>query len=246
MKQKLFLDAALDIITTNKYAISEKKIHNVKVTKFKVDKINKKNIKRTPGDYYTITYNSELLYTKGKVIIKELVKILKYFVKNYNKNGTTLIIGLGNSSILADALGPITTNKIIATNHYEDFLTIPKIALFVPEVIGKTGISSYNLISMLVRDLKPDTIIIVDSLATTKKERIGTTIEVSDTGIIPSSSLKNNKEINNKTFNIPVILIGIPLLLEIEKELYTKPDIRNIIDASSEIIASAINETYLH
>jgi len=245
MKQKLFLDAAADVIDANNYRLVEKKRAKVSVTKFRVDDDNEKKVKRLKGDYYTISYDNKVLVEHSDRVIRELIKVLNGFFKNYNKSGKTLVIGLGNSSILADALGPITANKIIATNQYDDFLTIPKIALFVPDVIGKTGISSFNLIKMVVNDLKPDTIIIIDSLVTSNKIRLNFTIEVSDAGIIPGSALKNNKEINMSTFNIPVIAIGIPLLLEIDEELYVAPDVKSIIEASSDVISKAINKTLL-
>ena len=54
----------------------------------------------------------------------------------------------------------------MATNHFTDFLNLPKVALFNPEVTEKTGISSYSLIEMVVKKLKPTVIIIIDSLAT--------------------------------------------------------------------------------
>ena len=244
MKQKLFLDAAESVIMKNNYLVDTKRKAKMKISKFKVDKTNEKQLGCSKGDYYMINYDSRVLFDNPNVVVKELMKVLKTFMKNYKQHGTTLIIGLGNSSILADALGPITTKQIIATNHYDDFLTIPKIALFVPEVIGKTGISSFNLIKMLVNDLKPDVIIIIDSYATTRVDRLNYTLEVSDAGIIPGSAIKNNKEINAATFNVPVIAIGVPLLLEVGSELYTKPDIKNVIEASSKVISEAINKIY--
>jgi len=245
MKQKLFLDVAMEAIQKKELPLNEKRRRNLQTSHFKVDEESRKALKRSKGDYFTITYTNNSLLKHSKSITKELIHVLKTLLRQPKKDDKTLIIGLGNSSVLADALGPKTTNKIIATNHFDDFLTIPKLALFVPEVIGKTGISSYRLIEMLVANLKPSTIIVIDSLATNSECHLNNCIEVSDTGIIPGSALRTNKEISSKTFGIPVISIGIPLMLNINDSLYTSPDIADIIDKSSDVISNAINSIYL-
>ena len=244
MKNKMFLDAASEIIKQNNYTIEEQKKRGFKVSHFKVDDFNFRALKQSKGDYYTIIYDNSFLNKYPKRLSKAVGTVLNEILKNYKKNGTTLIIGLGNSSIVGDSIGPTTVSKIIATNHYDDFLTIPKIALFSPEVIGKTGISSFKLIKMLVNNLEPDTIIMIDALATTTKEKLNSAIEISDAGIIPGSAINTNKAITSSTFGIPVVSIGIPLMIDFEKELYTTPNIESIVEKTSDIIANAINTIY--
>ena len=103
------------------------------------------------------------------------MKILKELFKNL-KTTDPLIIGLGNSQVLCDSLGVQTTNKIMATNHFTDFLSLPKVAIFNPEVTEKTGISSFSLIEMVVKKLKPSMIIMIDSLATSNKDYLNNCI----------------------------------------------------------------------
>ena len=132
----------------------------------------------------------------------------------------------------------------MATNHFTDFLNIPKVALFNPEVTEKTGISSYSLIEMVVKKLKPSVIIMIDSLATTDKDILNNSIEINNTGIIPGSAIKDNKRIDKNTFGIPIIAIGVPLVLEEEKKMYTTPNVEEIINLTSTIISDALNDLF--
>ena len=81
-----------------------------------------------------------------------------------------MFVGLGNSSILGDSFGTKVLSRLIATNQYNDFLTIPKVALFTPETTAKTGISSFKLIEMVVGYLRPDVIVLVDSFITNQEK----------------------------------------------------------------------------
>ncbi len=244
MKQQLFLDNAIEKIN-HKEKNTVTKTSNYKTTHYLVSKENKKEYKKEVGDYFVISFKYETMFTKTSILTKEVEKIIKSFLKKYQNNDKVLIIGLGNKDVDADALGYFVTNKLIATNHYEDFLTIPKIALFNPSVTEKTGISSYKLIEMVVKDLNPDCIIMIDSLKTNNKDYLNQAIEINDTGIIPGIILNSPKEINKKTFNIPVLSIGVPTCLEIEKNLYTSTTIHEVLSLSSTIISNALNNIFI-
>jgi spore protease len=244
MKQNLFLDIAIDKID-KKYIIEESKTNNFKTTHYIVAKENKKALKREIGDYFVINFSTDKLFLKPKILTKELIRVIKSFLKKYNRASKVLIVGLGNRDITADFLGVSTTNKIIATNQYHDFLTIPNIAIFNPSVNSKTGINSYKLIEMVVNDLNPDLIILIDSLFTKNEEYLNSAIEVNNTGIIPGSILNSSREINEKTFNKPILVIGAPTTLELNKKLYTSVDVSEVIASLSSIISDALNTIFL-
>ena len=231
------------ILEDKKFKIDTKKYNGYQVNHFCVDYKSEKLIKKIKGDYYAINFDYVSLHQKKKMIKKELMKILKILFKDLKTNDP-LIIGLGNSSILCDSLGIKTTNKVMATNHFTDFLNIPKVALFNPEVTEKTGISSFNLIDMVVRKLRPSMIIMIDSLATNNKEYLNNCIEINNTGIIPGSAIKDNKKIDSNTFGIPLIAIGAPLVLEMDKQMYTTPNVGEIIEIISDIIGEALNDLF--
>lgn len=240
--KKAFMDVS-KVLTENRFKIDEKKHRGYRVSHFCVDYKSEKLIKRIRGEYYTITFDYISMHQKAKMIQKEFMKILKELFKNL-KTTDPLIIGLGNSQVLCDSLGVQTTNKIMATNHFIDFLSLPKVAIFNPEVTEKTGISSFSLIEMVVKKLKPSMIIMIDSLATSNKDYLNNCIEINNTGIIPGSAIKDNKKIDENTFGIPVIAIGVPLVLEIDKDMYSTPNVGEVIDVVSSIMADGINDLF--
>lgn len=240
--KKVFMDVS-KTLADNKFKIDKKKYRGYQIRHFCVDYKSEKLIKRIRGDYYTITFDYISMHQKAKMIKKEFMKILKELLNNL-KATDPLIIGLGNSQVLCDSLGVTTTNKIMATNHFTDFLNLPKVAIFNPEVTEKTGISSFSLIEMVVKKLKPSMIIMIDSLATSNKDYLNNCIEINNTGIIPGSAIKDNKRIDENTFGIPVIAIGVPLVLEIGRDMYSTPNVGEVIDVVSNIIANGLNDLF--
>ena len=240
--KKIFMDVSK--INNEKLEKIDGKIRNgIETVHFKVDEKNEKVLKRIRGDYFSINFDYVTLHTKEVYIKKELMKILNAFFKD-SKPARPLIIGLGNSSVLCDSLGVKTTNKVMATNHFNDFLNIPKVAIFNQEVTEKTGISSFSLIEMVVKKLNPTVIIMIDSLATDNEVYLNNCIEINNTGIIPGSAIKENKKIDKNTFNIPVVAIGAPLVIEKNKNLYTTPNVHEVIDSISKIISEALNDLF--
>lgn len=239
--KKIFMDSS-KILKDKGIKINEKNHMGFSVNHFKVDYTSEKLVKKVKGDYYTILFDYVSLKKREKAIKKEVMKILKTLIKDNTPK--PLIIGLGNSSILCDSLGVHTTNKVMATNHFTDFLSLPKVAIFNPEVTEKTGISSFSLIEMVVKKLKPTVIIMIDSLATNNETYINNCIEINNTGIIPGSAIKDNKKIDSSTFNIPLIAIGVPLIYEKGKNLYTTPSVHEIINSTSSIISDALNDLF--
>lgn len=244
MKQFLFLDAAKQL-KEPKIFLGEKKLPNQKISHYRVLEKDKKKIKRETGDYFLMEFQSQAIEKKEKLMGKEFQKIIHQFLKKYHKDRPILVVGLGNSELQADSFGSRVTNQMIATNHYNDFLTIPKVALFNPEVISKTGISSFKLIQLVVQDLKPDLIILIDALATDDVNSLNRVIEISDAGIIPGSVLRTNKEINRNTFHIPILSIGIPFLYQNKEGLFGSATIDLEVKRLSNFIATYLNQSIL-
>ncbi len=240
--KKIFMDSS-KILKDNLLKIDEVKYKGFNVTHFKVDGTNDKVLKRGRGDYFSINFDYVALHKQERQLKREVMKILRAFFKDKSP-ARPLIIGLGNSSIMCDSLGVKTTNKVMVTNHFTDFLNLPKVALFNPEVTEKTGISSFSLIEMVVRKLKPTVIIMIDSLVTSNKDYLNNCIEINNTGIIPGSAIKENKKIDGNTFGVPVIAMGVPLVLEQDKNLYTTPNVKEIVDLTSKIISEALNDLF--
>lgn len=240
MKQNLFLDAGESL--EKEKLISTKKEKNVVIKHFLVKEENKKISK---GDYITISFDDTIIYKNSKALEKIFGKTLKTFLAKYHKGGTILFVGLGNSSVLGDSFGPKVLNELIATNQYNDFLTIPKVALFAPETTNKTGISSFKLIEMVVSYLKPDIIILLDSFTTKEEKYLNRTIEINDCGIIFADQLRSNRKITKDTFQIPVLSIGYPVLLKLNNTYVSKYTLDKDIEIISNLVSSSINQIIL-
>src|SRR5699024_9289309 len=153
------------------------------------------------------------------ILSEELIQLLK---KNHIKpNSTGLIVGLGNWNVTPDALGPMTTEKILVTSHLfmlEDENVADgyrSVSAISPGVMGVTGIETSDIIYGIVEKIKPDFIIAVDALASRSIERINETIQISDSGIHPGSGVGNKrKELSKETLGVPVIAIGVPTVVD--------------------------------
>ena len=138
------------------------------------------------------------------------------------QEGTVLVAGLGNESITPDALGPKCLSLLLSTRHIKKELAkslglvpLRPVAGIVPGVLGKTGIETAEIIEAVAKKIEPCALIVVDALASRKLSRLGTTVQLTDTGISPGSGVGNTRtEISAKTLGIPVVAIGVPTVVD--------------------------------
>lgn len=172
-----------------------------------------------------------------------------------------LVIGLGNREVTADAIGPLTTEEIFVTRHIVDaYKRIREkyrvVSALVPGVMAQTGMETMEIIRAVVREVNPDVVLVVDALAARSAGRLGTTIQLTDTGICPGAGIGNNRrELNRDSIGRPVIAIGVPTVLdavgiatedmmEEVRDLFVMPrGIDSSVHYISEILAEGINRT---
>lgn len=217
-KYEIRTDMAIDLTekSKDKFETETYNKKGVKVSWLNLDKDNE--IGKKPGCYLTLEFDDitddDMKKTVAQVFTEEFLLMLEKI--GFNKKTKTLIIGLGNIKSTPDALGPLTSEKIIVTKHLfdmkvkvEDKFTC--VSSFYPGVTGSTGIETSDLIKGVCGETKPDLIIVVDALASTSISRVNKSIQVSDTGISPGSGIGNRrKEISKDTLGVPVIAIGVP------------------------------------
>ena len=89
------------------------------------------------------------------------------------------------------------------------------VSAIAPGVLGTTGIETVEILKGIVDNIHPKLVIVVDALASRSIERISSTIQISDTGIVPGAGVGNTRsEISTRTLNIPVVGLGIPTVVE--------------------------------
>ena len=166
--------------------------------------------------------------------------------------GTVLVVGLGNRDITPDALGPYTAEQILVTRHMESiFPQLRTVASIVPNVLGKTGMEAVETVQAVTEEIQAAAVLVVDALASASLERLGTTIQISDSGIAPGSGVLNQrKALNRETLHCPVIALGIPtvvdltsLCAEIEGEpmMTTPRQVDLLIQRGATFLATVIN-----
>ena len=162
-------------------------------------------------------------------ISKRLAEILKELIPVDDSGTSILVAGLGNRLVTPDALGPQVADNLYITRHiikefgrraYENEQVQP-ISAIVPGVMAQTGMESQEIIAGIIREVKPDYLIVVDALAARSVRRLGRTIQITDTGIYPGSGVGNHRySITKETTGIPVIAIGIPTVVEAATIVY--------------------------
>ena len=135
-----------------------------------------------------------------------------------DERAAALVIGLGNRSITPDALGPSVIDRTLVTRHLSDHLfplsDLRPVSALAPGVLGVTGIETMDIVECLARLLKPSAVICVDSLAARDSGRIGTTLQLTDTGIQPGAGVGNHRRaLTRESVGAPVIAIGMPTVI---------------------------------
>ena len=134
-----------------------------------------------------------------------------------------LVVGLGNRDVTPDALGPQVVDNLFITRHilmeYGSYAfgkePVNRISGLVPGVMAQTGMESLEIIKGVVNETKPDVVLTVDALAARSMKRLGRTIQLTDTGIVPGSGVGNHRNaINKENLGVPVISIGIPTVVD--------------------------------
>ena len=203
----------------------EKVDEDIKITRVKVLNENGENaIGKKEGNYITIDINNlkiageEQIQKASEALTKELKELLK---KHIEEQEPLLVVGLGNLYVTPDALGPKVVQDIDVTRHILQYMpealdknTRP-VSAISPGVLGTTGIETLEILKGIVDNIKPKLLIIIDALASRSIERISSTVQIADTGIIPGAGVGNTrKELSIETLGIPVVAIGIPTVVE--------------------------------
>lgn len=204
---------------------SEANRNGVKISTVKIDEAASSTIGKEPGTYVTIyadcvkRQDTDLQQAAIEVFADELRNLLASAGVTEEMKG--LVVGLGNWQVTPDALGPMTIEKIMVTNHlFElEMETVHDgyraVAAVSPGVMGLTGLETSDIIFGISEKFKPDFIIAIDALAARAVERLNETIQLSDTGIHPGSGIGNKrKAISKETLGVPVIAIGVPTVVD--------------------------------
>ncbi len=182
-----------------------------------------------------------------------------------------LIVGLGNPALTPDSVGVKCADAVKPTMHIKEHdegffyaLECSEIAVITPGVASVSGLDSFTTVKGVSDIIKPDAIIAIDALASRSAQRLGTTIQLSTTGILPGSGLGNpRRAISREEIGCPVIGIGIPTVIDSrlfsqgnentdnrqkksrEQAMFVSPkEINEIVSVAARIVGGAINQAF--
>lgn len=160
---------------------------------------------------------------KTEFAVKRISAIIQNMLGNLSQSATILVVGLGNSSITADALGYETLKWVKSTRLSSSLYgtKTKKICTLATGVAGKTGIESGETVGAVASKIKPDAVIVVDALSTSSVRRIGASYQLTTAGISPGSGVYSARPaIDKSTLGVPVVAIGVPLVLSLRTLVY--------------------------
>lgn len=175
-------------------------------------------INKPCGRYITIDTpildNSTAFTDTVKLLAQEISRLLPPL-----QDGTLLLAGLGNNCAVADSLGPHVISLSYATRQLfsarEQPSGLSKVCLIAPGVQGSSGIATLDLLRSVCREIQPTAVIVIDSLAAASIRRVGTTIQLNDSGIIPGSGVGRQVcPINDETLGCHMIALGVPTVVD--------------------------------
>ena len=224
------------------------------------------------GQYYFLECPNMPLLAPivNKYIIEQVAKQIGLAINKSNKKySKVLVVGLGNESYITDSLGSRALKGLITGQEGPNGRCVYG---FCPGVLGQTGIETAVIVKSVVESIKPDLVILIDSLCALNITRLGTSIQLSTAGITPGNAGERQGQIiNAKYLKTPTLTIGVPLVVKIEtiikdvlsdlsedmqsidfgqirklgKLMVTPKDIDNLIKTNAFIISSAINMSIL-
>lgn len=245
-------DLAIDNINTKNFDNYNKKIinNNVFVEDININSTKLSNeLGKDKGSYKTITFKDITDHNNFNNVLEIFTNEFKSFLKEnkIDDSYSVLVIGLGNKKSTPDSLGSKVLSNVLVTRHLFKYGEVESgyrnVSIFEPGVTGETGIETSDSINSIVKEIKPDFIIVIDALATNSIDRLNKTIQITNSGIIPGSGVDNSRvKISKETINVPTIVIGIPTIIDsavivsdtikylIKKFSYDKNNINNKID----------------
>lgn len=183
-----------------------------------------KTMGRPQGNYITIEAPNLSIPDEDyhREVSEEIARHLRQLI-DLKKEQSILVVGLGNSGITSDSLGPHVVENLHMTRHIIREYGLNGIGQekmhrtsgIVPGVMAQTGMETSEIVEGVVAETKPDVVIAVDALAARSTKRLNRTIQITDTGIHPGSGVGNHRiGLTEENLQVKVIGIGVPTVVD--------------------------------
>ena len=170
---------------------------------------------KPPGQYVTLELEPMRLRESAyrqraiAVLAEQLQALLAL-----QEGESVLVVGLGNAAVTPDAVGPRLLEHLLVTRHL-DLPSLRPVAALAPGVLGATGLESAEIVRGAVEHCRPARVLVADALVSREPNRIGSTVQLADTGIVPGPGIGNHRAaFNAETLGVPVIALGVPTVVD--------------------------------
>ena len=105
------------------------------------------------------------------------------------------------------------------------------------------GLSTEELAAALVGQLRPAAVVCVDSLCSAEGQRLGRTVQFSDSGLYPAQA-DHTRHLTRDTLGVPVVAAGIPTLMQSQEgaDLVVTPRaLDSVIAHGAALLAGSVN-----
>lgn len=206
--------------------------------------VAREGLSRPRGRYVTLEMPSvSVLDERDAAVIEVCARELRALLP---PKGPVLVLGVGNRRITADALGPRTVQRILVTmgaGAAPPVRGLRPVAAVAPGVAAATGLSLQQLAAALVGQLRPAAVVCVDSLCSAEGQRLGRTVQFSDSGLYPAQA-DHTRHLTRDTLGVPVVAAGIPTLMQAQEgaDLVVTPRaLDSVIAHGAALLACAVN-----
>ena len=197
---------------------------------------------RPQGNYITIEAPGLSMSDEDyhREISEKLALHLKKLI-HLEREQSILVVGLGNSAITADSLGPHVVDNLYITRHMIREYGLKsmgkermhRVSGIIPGVMAQTGMETSEIVQGIVAETKPDVVIAIDALAARSTSRLNRTIQITDTGINPGSGVGNHRVgLTEENLQVKVIGIGVPTV--VDAATIVRDSMAHLLDALEE------------
>lgn len=178
-----------------------------------------REMKKAPGQYVTLYQEGMFRASSGNraALSRLLGQTLRGMLP---ERGDVLVVGLGNRHMTADALGSRVIDSLLITRHLRALTDetlrgrLRGVCAVAPGVLGMTGMETAEVVRGIVEHVRPAAVLAIDALAARETSRICTTIQITDTGILPGSGVGNHRlGLTRDTLHVPVMAVGVPMVV---------------------------------
>lgn len=180
-----------------------------------LDREGERALGKPTGTYLTLDVSS-LRRGDCDALARATEAIARLLAPMLPQEGSVLVAGIGNRRMTPDALGPLTLEHLLVTRHLGEILPdFRPVAAIGAGVLGTTGMEVAEWVRGAAQRIRPAAVILVDALAARSLDRLCTTVQIADSGLVPGSGVGNHrKALTRDTLGVPVISVGVPTVVD--------------------------------